>query len=47
MRFRTLVKLFKLLGALALLGWPLLLALGCKTTEPITIPAPIPFTSIR
>lgn len=47
MKFRTLVNLFKLLGALALLGWPLLLAFGCKTAEPITIPAPIPFTSIR
>lgn len=47
MKARTLVNLFKLLGALALLGWPLLLALGCKTTEPVTIPAPIPFTSLR
>lgn len=47
MKLRTTFKLLKFLAAVALVGWPLLLAFGCKTTEPITIPAPIPFTSLR
>lgn len=29
------------------LAFAALLASGCKTAEPITIPAPIPFTSLR
>lgn len=41
MRIRTAVNLFKLLGALALLGLPLLLLCGCRTTGGThTIPAP-------
>lgn len=45
MNIRTAVNLFKLLGALALLGLPLLLLLGCATPAsqqnvPIQLPQP-------
>lgn len=49
MRIRTAINLLNLLAALALLGLPLLFLAGCQTPArgPITIPAPIPFTSLR
>lgn len=43
MNLRTAVNLFKLLGALALLGLPLLLLIGCATPAPQqTTPFPLP-----
>lgn len=44
MKIHTAVKLFKLLGALALLGLPLLLLIGCQTGPTVVAPAPIPIT---
>lgn len=38
----TVVFWFKLLGALALVGLPLLLLVGCQTRPTVTAPAPIP-----
>lgn len=44
MKLHTAINLFKLLGALALIGLPLLLLAGCQTGPTVVAPAPIPIT---
>ncbi|MEY4377277.1 MAG: hypothetical protein RJB26_1827 [Pseudomonadota bacterium] len=40
MKIHTAIFWFKLLGALALAGLPLLLLVGCQSSQTHTIPAP-------